>query len=147
MTTSSFDNDKEAAKSAVERADDSLVHAPLEDLDTKELDVAGGWLAGIAARPDAAELLAPYTEAEEKKMLRWKIDVSCRLCLAVAPPLSALASPSRRVTLADTPTLRLAALYHDFVSVCYHDGSRRQGLHWHGYVFPVSAERPSQSSR
>ncbi|GAA6048757.1 hypothetical protein JCM3770_003944 [Rhodotorula araucariae] len=41
---------------------------------TKKDDVAGGFLAQIAARPDAAELLAPWTPVEEKRMLRRKID-------------------------------------------------------------------------
>lgn len=36
--------------------------------------VAGGFLARISARDDAAALLAPWSPAEEKKLLRWKID-------------------------------------------------------------------------
>ncbi|GAA6038691.1 hypothetical protein JCM8097_002348 [Rhodosporidiobolus ruineniae] len=43
-------------------------------VDSKKDDVAGSFLAGIAARPDAAELLAPWTKADEKRILRWKID-------------------------------------------------------------------------
>ena len=33
-------------------------------------DVAGRFIASIAERPDGAELLAPWTEEEEKKVLR-----------------------------------------------------------------------------
>ncbi|GJN94163.1 hypothetical protein Rhopal_007237-T1 [Rhodotorula paludigena] len=54
------------------------VKSAFDELDvakvTKKDDVAGAFLAEIAARPDAAELLAPWTPAEEKHMLRWKVD-------------------------------------------------------------------------
>ncbi|KAI5478460.1 allantoate permease [Pseudohyphozyma bogoriensis] len=60
------------------------VSAPAVDLDhvdTKKLDVAGAFLAEVAARPDAAELLAPYTKEEEKKLVGWKIDpIMMTLC-------------------------------------------------------------------
>ncbi|BGP20610.1 hypothetical protein JCM10213_007144 [Rhodosporidiobolus nylandii] len=62
----------EEAKTGVNLAYDAAAEAVR--VDSRRDDVAGGFLAKIAARPDAAELLAPWTPAEENRMLRWKID-------------------------------------------------------------------------
>ncbi|WWC67173.1 uncharacterized protein I206_101080 [Kwoniella pini CBS 10737] len=42
-------------------------------VDTKQDDEAAGFLAEVASRPDAEEILAPFTPSESKKLLR-KID-------------------------------------------------------------------------
>jgi hypothetical protein len=52
---------------------EAAIDLNIESVDAKKLDVAGGFLARVAARPDAASLLAEYAPAEERKLLR-KID-------------------------------------------------------------------------
>ncbi|GAA6020772.1 hypothetical protein JCM10207_002018 [Rhodosporidiobolus poonsookiae] len=61
--------DEELAAGTVAMAYDDKAEAV-----TKKDDVAGAFLAKIAASPDAAALLAPWEPKEEKRMLRWKID-------------------------------------------------------------------------
>lgn len=46
----------------------------------KKLDVVGQWLAEIAQRQDAEELLAPWTKEEEKRMVHRKIDPIIMSC-------------------------------------------------------------------
>lgn len=70
----SFNHEKELAAVGVQEAKDFTAAVQLDGLDVKELDVVGACLAKIAAQPDGAQLLAPHTEAEEKKLLRWKVD-------------------------------------------------------------------------
>lgn len=66
MTSSSFsEKDHEAARSKVEAPNLAA------DVDLKELDVAGGFLARIAR--EQPELLEPWTIQEERYMVRRKV--------------------------------------------------------------------------
>jgi hypothetical protein len=50
--------------------DERISGKNLELAHDKQYDAAAGFLADLAARPDASELMAPWTEAEEKAVRR-----------------------------------------------------------------------------
>lgn len=117
MTSSSFDeHDKEAGSGKVEPLPADVNNVLADGATVKELDVAGSWLAQIAKRPDAAELLAPWTKEEERRMLRWKVSTlsspsateKCSRCfpsqrLHHADPLLALLHPVLLLHLFSSP--------------------------------------------
>lgn len=49
---------------------DRLDSKHLEQAHDKRYDAAAGFLADLAARPDAEQLMAPWTEAEERAVVR-----------------------------------------------------------------------------
>ena len=51
-------------------AHDALDSKDLEQAHDKRFDAAAGFLADLATRPDAEQLMAPWTEEEERAVVR-----------------------------------------------------------------------------